>query len=74
MLAIQSVCETIPTFAMFAARLTFDLGSVVRPAKLEAVRAKLQGRADVVPVEDVVIGDFTEALKGEQVAPSKGLH
>ena len=35
-----------------------------RPAKVDALREKLGGKVEVVPVDDLATGDYSEALKG----------
>ena len=35
-----------------------------RPAKVDALREKLGAKVEVVPVDDLATGDYTEALKG----------
>ena len=35
-----------------------------RPAKVDALREKLGEKVEVVPVDDLATGDYSEALKG----------
>lgn len=39
--------------------------STARPAKVDALKETYGDNVDVVPIADLVTGDYTEALKGQ---------
>lgn len=44
--------------------LTSWISSTARPAKVDALKEVHKGKVEVVPIADLVVGDYTEALKG----------
>lgn len=40
------------------------ISSTARPAKVDALKEVHKGKVEVVPIADLVVGDYTEALKG----------